>query len=157
MTYIRYELNGPFHVLSLNVQKHVGKLYFLSTDGKSEGQYKNQNKMKAITRTIHCGFWLPVIHYTWVSAWSEGKASSGHWFVFFLVLGDEAIQSLLSHNTYKVISIFLNTKIKERASLVGFWDRVSLCVPDSHGTCYVDQASLKLTELWLTLPPKCWD
>lgn len=117
MTYIKCELYGPFHVLSLNVQKHVGKLYFLSTDEKSEGQDKNQNKTIAITRTIHCRFQLSVIHYTWLSAWSERKASSEHSFVLFFfkkkkkkqkssVLGDEAIESLLSHNTYKVISIF---------------------------------------------------
>lgn len=116
MTYIKYELYRPFHVLWLNVQKHVGKLYFLSTDEKSEGQDKNQNKTIAITRTIHSRFQLSVICYTWLLAWSERTASSGHSFVLFFlrkkkkqkssVLGDEAIESLLSHNTYKVISIF---------------------------------------------------
>lgn len=118
MTCIRHESYGPFHVLSLNVQKHVGKPYFLFTDEQSEGQYKNQNK-KAITRTVHCHLQLPNTRDTWLPAWSEGKASSGHSFVcvFFkhkkqkpLVLGDEAIESLLSYNTYKVISIFLKTQ-----------------------------------------------
>lgn len=64
MTCIRHELHGPFHVLSLYVQKHVEKPYFLFTDEESEGQYKIQNKMKAITRTVHCHLQLSNIRDT---------------------------------------------------------------------------------------------
>jgi hypothetical protein len=35
--------------------------------------------------------------------------------------------------------------------------QVSLCSPGYPGTHYVDQASLKLTEVHLPLPPECWD
>jgi hypothetical protein len=35
--------------------------------------------------------------------------------------------------------------------------RVSLCYPGWPDTHYVDQASLKLREIHLSLPPKCWD
>ena len=38
-----------------------------------------------------------------------------------------------------------------------FWDRVSLCSSGLSGTSYIDQASIKLTEIHLPLPPKCWD
>lgn len=34
--------------------------------------------------------------------------------------------------------------------------RVSLCSPECSGTCYVEPASLQLTEIHLSLPPKCW-
>ncbi|KAM7320530.1 hypothetical protein ACRRTK_020973 [Alexandromys fortis] len=34
---------------------------------------------------------------------------------------------------------------------------VSLCSPVCPGTCFVDQADLKLTEIHLPLPPECWD
>ena len=37
------------------------------------------------------------------------------------------------------------------------WDRVSMCSLGCFGTCYVDQASLKLVEICLPLPPECWD
>lgn len=54
MTYTRHESYGPVHVLSLNVQKHVGKLYFLFTDEQSEGQYKKskQNESNNKNRTL---------------------------------------------------------------------------------------------------------
>ena len=35
-------------------------------------------------------------------------------------------------------------------------DKVLLCSHGWTGTCYLDQASLKFTELCLCLPPKCW-
>jgi hypothetical protein len=40
-----------------------------------------------------------------------------------------------------------------------FGDRVSLCSPGCPGTHSVDQAGLQveLTEIHLSLPPKCWD
>ena len=37
------------------------------------------------------------------------------------------------------------------------WDRVSLCNPGCPGTHSIDQAALKLTEILLPLPLKCWD
>jgi hypothetical protein len=38
-----------------------------------------------------------------------------------------------------------------------FQDRISLCSPVSPGTCCMVQASIKLRELHLSLPPECWD
>jgi hypothetical protein len=38
-----------------------------------------------------------------------------------------------------------------------FGDKVSLYSSDYPGTHHVDQADLELTEIYLTLPPKCWD
>ena len=38
-----------------------------------------------------------------------------------------------------------------------FWVRVSLCSSGCPGTHYVNQAGLKLTEICLPLPVKCWD
>ena len=38
-----------------------------------------------------------------------------------------------------------------------FQDRVSLCSPGCPGTHSVDQAFLKLTDIYLPLSPKCWD
>lgn len=35
--------------------------------------------------------------------------------------------------------------------------RQSLCGPGHPGTCCVHQAGLKLTEVYLPLPPECWD
>jgi hypothetical protein len=37
-----------------------------------------------------------------------------------------------------------------------FWGRVSLCSPGCSGTCYVDQAGLKPTEICLPLAPGFW-
>ena len=37
------------------------------------------------------------------------------------------------------------------------WDTVSLGSYGRPGTHYIDQADLKLTELCLVLPTKCWD
>lgn len=34
---------------------------------------------------------------------------------------------------------------------------IALCSPDWFGILYVDQISLKLTEIYLLVPPKCWD
>ncbi|KAL6045915.1 hypothetical protein STEG23_018413, partial [Scotinomys teguina] len=37
-------------------------------------------------------------------------------------------------------------------------DKVYLCnSPGCPGTRFVDQAGLELTEIYLSLPPKCWD
>jgi hypothetical protein len=36
-------------------------------------------------------------------------------------------------------------------------EMVSLCSPGCPGTCSVDQAGFRLTEIHLPLPPKCWD
>lgn len=58
------------------------------------------------------------------------------------------------HTIIQGHSIILNTKIKEKFSLVDFGDRISLCSPDCPGTYYVQQASLKLTEIWPALPPE---
>ena len=38
-----------------------------------------------------------------------------------------------------------------------FRDRLSLCSPGCPGTCLIDQAGLQLTEIYLPLPPECWD
>ena len=38
-----------------------------------------------------------------------------------------------------------------------FPDRVSLCSPGCPGTCSLDQAGLKLTEILLSLSLECWD
>jgi|UPI00001F8898 hypothetical protein len=34
-------------------------------------------------------------------------------------------------------------------------DRILMCIPGCPGTHYVDQTGL--TEIYLPLPPKCWD
>ena len=42
--------------------------------------------------------------------------------------------------------------------IVGFFRRrVSLCIPGYPATHFVDQAGLELTEIYLLLPPQCWD
>jgi hypothetical protein len=42
-------------------------------------------------------------------------------------------------------------------SFVFVFDRVSLCSLGCPETHFVDPAGLKLTEICLPLPPKCWD
>lgn len=37
------------------------------------------------------------------------------------------------------------------------WDRVSRCSPGWPGTFEVDQAGVEITEICLSLPPKCWE
>jgi hypothetical protein len=38
-----------------------------------------------------------------------------------------------------------------------FEDKVFLCSPGCLGTHSEDQAGLELSEIFLPLPPKCWD
>ena len=40
---------------------------------------------------------------------------------------------------------------------LAFGDRILLPILGWPGTCYVDQAGLELTEIYLPLPPKYWD
>lgn len=37
-----------------------------------------------------------------------------------------------------------------------FWDRVFPCIPGWPGTCFVNQTSLKLSEICLSLPSSAW-
>lgn len=48
-------------------------------------------------------------------------------------------------------------KVAFKLICVFFWDRVSLQSPGCSGTHCIDQASLELTDLYLSLPPKCKD
>lgn len=41
--------------------------------------------------------------------------------------------------------------------LLTFVDRVSLCSCDWLGTCYVDEAGLKVVAIFLPLTLECWD
>lgn len=56
------------------------------------------------------------------------------------------VQSIIAHNLFCLSFTFFFFK-----------ESISLCSPNWPGNCDVDQTSLKLTEVCLTLPPECWD
>jgi hypothetical protein len=65
--------------------------------------------------------------------------------------GMSIVSTSLQRQTY------VSTSTWHPFCLFVFQDRVSLCIPGCLGTHYVDQAGLELTEIFLPLPPKCWN
>jgi hypothetical protein len=68
--------------------------------------------------------------------------------------------SVLAKKASRICSqstVNLNKKSMAESGWRTLRHRVSLCSPGCPGTHSVDQAGLELTEIYLPLPPKCWD
>lgn len=64
-------------------------------------------------------------------------------------------QQKANKTLFKYFQITLNqTFLRDRGCLSLFWNRGSLCMPE---TCYIDQVGVELAMILLLLPPKCGD
>jgi hypothetical protein len=59
--------------------------------------------------------------------------------------------------TTKPLLLHLHPHLTPVCVCVCFQDRISLCSPGCPGISSLDQAGLKLTDICLPLPPKCWE
>lgn len=55
------------------------------------------------------------------------------------------------------LKIFNKNTTKISFFVFVFWDRVFLCSTACSRTLYIGEAGFKLTEIYLSLPPECWD